>query len=48
MQVQVDVPRQVNAEQQELLRRFDEVEEDRRPKKGQRKTIFEKVKDIFS
>jgi len=41
------VEQHVTAEQQELLRRFDEVEDGKR-KKGSKKTIFEKVKDIFS
>lgn len=48
VQVQIDVPKQVSAEQQELLRRFDELEDGKRSKKGSKKTIFEKVKDIFS
>lgn len=47
VQVQIDVPKNITAEQQELLRRFDELEDGRR-KKGTKKTIFEKVKDIFS
>ena len=47
VQVQIDVPKQVTPEQEELLRRFDEVEDGKR-KKGGKKTIFEKVKDIFS
>ena len=46
VQVQIDVPKQVTAEQEELLRRFYELEDAK--KKGARKTIFEKVKDIFS
>ncbi|MGE3171153.1 MAG: molecular chaperone DnaJ [Planctomycetota bacterium] len=48
VQMQIDVPRQLTAEQQDLLRRFDELESDKKPKKGNKKTIFEKVKDIFS
>ena len=47
VQIQIDVPKNITAEQQELLRRFDELEDGRR-KKGTKKTIFEKVKDIFS
>lgn len=49
VQVQVDVPKKITAEQEELLQRFDEL--DGGPKKGKKatkKTIFEKVKDIFS
>jgi molecular chaperone DnaJ len=48
VQVQIDVPRQLTDEQAELLRRFDELESGKKPKKGAKKTIFEKVKDIFS
>ena len=48
VQVQIDVPKHVTAEQQELLRKFDELEDGKHKKKGQKKTIFEKVKDIFS
>jgi molecular chaperone DnaJ len=47
VQMQVDVPRKVTPEQEKLLDQFDEIEEGRR-KKGGKKTIFEKVKDIFS
>lgn len=47
VQVQIDVPRKVTGEQEKLLEQFDELEEGRR-KKGGKKTIFEKVKDIFS
>lgn len=47
VQMQVDVPRKVTPEQEKLLDQFDELEEGRR-KKGAKKTIFEKVKDIFS
>ena len=47
VQIQIDVPKNTTAEQQELLRRFDELEDGRR-KKGTKKTIFEKVKGIFS
>ncbi|MBX3464670.1 MAG: molecular chaperone DnaJ [Planctomycetes bacterium] len=48
VQVQVDVPRKLSAEQEDLLRRFDELDGGRKGKKNGRKTIFEKVKDIFS
>jgi molecular chaperone DnaJ len=47
VQVQIDVPKKVNAEQEELLRKFDELD-GRKGKKNGKKTIFEKVKDIFS
>ncbi len=46
VQVQVDVPKKVTGEQEELLRKFDELD-GKKGKKG-KKTIFEKVKDIFS
>ena len=48
VQIQIDVPSQLTSEQKELLRRFDDLEDKKQPKKGGRKTIFEKVKDIFS
>lgn len=48
VQLQVDVPRKITAEQEELLRKFDELDEPRRSKKPGKKGIFEKVKDIFS
>lgn len=48
VQVQVDVPKKITAEQEELLRKFDEVDEHKARKKGGKKGIFEKVKDIFS
>ena len=47
VQVQVDVPKKVTAEQEELLRKFDELD-GKKGKKHGKKTIFEKVKDIFS
>jgi molecular chaperone DnaJ len=47
VQVQVDVPKKITAEQEELLRRFDELD-GRKGRKQGKKTIFEKVKDIFS
>lgn len=48
VQIQVDVPAKITAEQRELLDKFDELETGKKPKKDQKKTIFEKVKDIFS
>ncbi len=48
VQVQIDVPKTLTTEQEELLRRFDDLEDGKKAKKGGRKTIFEKVKDIFS
>lgn len=49
VQIQVEVPKKVTPEQEELLRRFDELDDGgKKGKKGGRKTIFEKVKDIFS
>jgi molecular chaperone DnaJ len=47
VQVQVDVPKKITTEQEELLRKFDEIDGKRGKKQG-KKTIFEKVKDIFS
>ena len=48
VQMQVDVPRKITSEQAELLARFDELETGKKSKQDQKKTIFEKVKDIFS
>lgn len=48
VQVQIDVPKKVTAEQTQLLEKFDEIDGKRTGKKTGRKTIFEKVKDIFS
>jgi molecular chaperone DnaJ len=48
VQVQIDVPRKVTSEQEDLLRRFDELDGSRKGRKNGKKTIFEKVKDIFS
>ncbi len=48
VQVQVDVPKKITSEQVELLRKFDEIDGKKVGKKGVRKTIIEKVKDIFS
>lgn len=45
VQIQVTVPAKITSEQAELLAKFDELETG---KKDQKKTIFEKVKDIFS
>ena len=47
VQVQVDVPKKITSEQEELLQRFDELD-GKRGKKNARKSIIEKVKDIFS
>ncbi|MCY2956676.1 MAG: molecular chaperone DnaJ [Planctomycetota bacterium] len=47
VRMQIEVPKNITTEQQDLLRRFDEIEDGRR-KKGTKKTIFEKVKDYFS
>jgi molecular chaperone DnaJ len=49
VQIQVDVPKKLSAEQEELLRKFDELDGGgKKGKKAAKKTIFEKVKDIFS
>ena len=42
------VPKKITTEQAELLSKFDELETGKKSKKDQKKTIFEKVKDIFS
>lgn len=47
VQVQVNVPKKISGEMEELLNRFDELDGGKRGKKS-KKTIFEKVKDIFS
>ena len=47
VQIQIDVPKKTTAEQEELLRKFDELD-GKKGKKNGKKTIFEKVKDIFS
>jgi molecular chaperone DnaJ len=48
VQVQVEVPSRVTAEQQEWLQKFDEVEAKNGARKGGRKKgIFGKVRDIF-
>jgi molecular chaperone DnaJ len=50
VQVQIEVPKKVSAEQQELLEKFDDIEQ-RKGRSGgggqKKKGIFEKVKDIF-
>jgi molecular chaperone DnaJ len=46
VQVQVDVPKKITGEQEELLRKFDEIDGKKGKKQG-KKTIFEKVKDTF-
>jgi molecular chaperone DnaJ len=50
VQVQIEVPKKLTDEQEELLRKFDELDggPGKKGKKSGRKTIFEKVKDIFS
>jgi len=48
VQVQVDVPKKITSEQEELLRRFDEIDGHKKSKKAGKKTIIEKVKDLFS
>lgn len=48
VQVQIDVPKKITDEQHELLTRFDELDGIKKGKKTAKKTIFEKVKDIFS
>jgi molecular chaperone DnaJ len=45
VQIQVHVPNKLTNEQEELLKRFDELEERRSNKK--KKSIVERVKDIF-
>lgn len=47
VQVQVDVPRKITTEQEELLRRFEDID-GKKGKKNGKKSIIEKVKDIFS
>jgi molecular chaperone DnaJ len=47
VQIQVQVPKKLTSEQEELLLKFDELESGKKGKKA-RRTIFEKVKDIFS
>ncbi len=49
VQVQVEVPAKISAEQDELLQQFDALEQDKDDEKdnNKKKGIFEKVKDIF-
>ena len=46
VRIQIEVPKQVSGEQREALESFDAVELEK-SKKARRKSIFEKVKDIF-
>jgi molecular chaperone DnaJ len=46
VQVQVEVPDKLTPEQEQLLAHFDEIEQKKR-KTPKKKTIFEKVRDIF-
>ena len=46
IQVQVEVPQKITPEQEELLVRFDSLDEEHLQRK-KKKGIFEKVKDIF-
>ncbi len=46
VQVQVEVATKITSEQEELLSRFDDIEEEKHQRK-KKKGIFEKVKDIF-
>jgi molecular chaperone DnaJ len=47
--VQVDIPKKITAEQEELLHKFDELDGGgKKGKKAAKKTIFEKVKEYFS
>lgn len=48
VQIQVAVPTKITSEQEEHLRAFDAIEEQNQDKKGRKKGIFEKVKDMFS
>lgn len=47
VEVQIDVPKKLNAEQRELLERFDEVDGRKKSGTSKKKGIFEKVRDIF-
>ncbi|MEO0480622.1 MAG: molecular chaperone DnaJ [Planctomycetota bacterium] len=47
VQVQIDVPAKVDTEQKELLEKFDELESKKKPQKGKKRGIFEKVRDIL-
>jgi len=46
VRIQIEVPKNITAEQTEALHKFDELEE-ARSKKTRKRSIFEKVKDIF-
>lgn len=46
VRIQIEVPKHVTPEQVDALRQFDDVEE-AKIKKSKKKSIFEKVKDIF-
>jgi molecular chaperone DnaJ len=46
VRIQIEVPKNVTTEQTDALRQFDAVEE-AKTKKSKKKSIFEKVKDIF-
>lgn len=46
VKIQIEVPKNVTTEQADALRSFDEVEE-AKSKRSKKKSIFEKVKDIF-
>ena len=47
VQVQIEVPTKINAEQEESLKQFDEHEQKQQTRQSRKKGIFEKVKDIF-
>ncbi|MCC6785643.1 MAG: molecular chaperone DnaJ [Planctomycetes bacterium] len=47
VEVQIDVPKKITAEQQEHLERFDEADSKRKGKDGKKKGILEKVRDMF-
>lgn len=47
VQVQVAVPRKLTAEQQELIERLDDAESSKGKNHAKKKSILDKVKDIF-
>lgn len=47
VQVQIDVPTKIDDEQRELLEKFDELESKKKPHKGKKRGILEKVRDIL-
>ncbi len=47
VEVRIDVPKKVTAEQQELLEKFDDAEHKKRSSGGKKRGIFEKVRDMF-